>query len=309
MSAKPTDSPALSRAMLLGLSLILVLVWGSAFTMVSVGVKYLSPIWLVAYRLLIGAALLIAYVKIKGDKFPKLTDSRWLWYFGLGLTGMVIPFYLISTGQLTVDSGLSAIIVGAMPLITIILAHYFTDERLTPLKTLGFFIGFLGIVVLFLPDNLSLDLVADWRSQLLILLGAGCYAVTTVAAKRAPKTNSSVGAAMMLIGSAIVGIIWAVFTGIPETLPPWQGLVSAAALGLGSTAFATIIYLYVIEATGPSTLAKINYFVPLASVILGVSFLDEPFTWRMVISFIVILIGIFIARLGTPKIKADVINL
>jgi len=115
----------------------------------------------VAYRLLIGAVILIAYVKLKGETFPKLTDSRWLWYFGLGLTGMVIPFFLISTGQLKVDSGLSAIIVGAMPLITIVLAHFFTDERLTPIKTLGFFIGFLGIVVLFLPDNLSLDLVDE----------------------------------------------------------------------------------------------------------------------------------------------------
>jgi len=54
-------------------------------------------------------------------------------------------------------------------------------------------------------------------------------------------------------------------------------------LGLGSTAFATIIYLYIIEQTGPSTLAKINYFVPLASVVLGISFLNEPFTWRMVV--------------------------
>ena len=301
MAQLPDDSSAISRAALLALSFVLVLVWGSAFTLVGVGVKFLSPIWLVAYRLLIGAVILIAYVKLKGETFPKLTDSRWLWYFGLGLTGMVIPFFLISTGQLKVDSGLSAIIVGAMPLITIVLAHFFTDERLTPIKTLGFFIGFLGIVVLFLPDNLSLDLVEDWREQLLILLGAGCYAVTTVAAKRAPKTKSSVGAAMMLMSAAIVGMIWASLTGLPDVVPPWEGLAAAAGLGLGSTAFATIIYLYIIEKTGPSTLAKINYFVPLASVVLGISFLNEPFTWRMVVSFLIILAGIMVARRGERK--------
>ena len=269
--------------------------------MISVGVKYMTPIWLVAFRLVFGALFLICYVKITGGKFPKLTDVRWLWYFALGMTGMTLPFFLISTGQVSVDSGLSAIIVGAMPIMTIILAHFFTDERLTLMKSIGFFIGFLGIVILFLPDNLSLELVSDWKSQLLILLAAFFYAVTTVAAKRAPKTPSSVGAAMMLICAAVVGVIGALFTGIPEGLPEMPGLLSAAGLGIGSTALATILYLYVIDQTGPSVLAKINYFVPVASVILGIWLLQEPFTWRMVISFIVILCGIFIARLGQPK--------
>lgn len=269
--------------------------------MISVGVKYMTPIWLVAFRLVFGAIFLICYVKITGGKFPKLTDVRWLWYFVLGMTGMTLPFFLISTGQVNVDSGLSAIIVGAMPIMTIILAHFFTEERLTLMKSIGFFIGFLGIVLLFLPDSFSLELVSDWPSQLLIVLGAFCYAVTTVAAKLAPKTPPSVGAAMMLICAAIVGLAWALFTGIPEAVPELPGILSAIGLGIGSTALATILYLYVIEQTGPSVLAKINYFVPVASVFFGISLLNEPFTWRMVASFIVILCGIFVARIGQSK--------
>ncbi|MEP3890460.1 MAG: EamA family transporter [Hellea sp.] len=302
-------SKGLSQPLFLLIAFFLIITWGSAFTMIGVGVKYMTPIWLVAYRLVIGALFMICYVLATGAKFPKLTDMRWLWYFGLGMTGMVIPFYLISTGQLSVDSGLSAIIVGAMPLMTIILAHFFADEPLNPAKALGFIIGFLGIVILFLPDNLSLELVSDWKSQLLIVGGAFCYAVTTVAAKRAPKTQSSVGAGMMLICSAIVGVIGALFTGIPTALPPYQGLLSAIGLGIGSTALATILYLYVIDQTGPSTLAKINYFVPVASVIFGIWLLSEPFTWRMVISFIVILAGILIARIGDKRTAGKIINL
>jgi drug/metabolite transporter (DMT)-like permease len=309
MSANISDSKGMSRALFIGLALFLIITWGTAFTLVSIGVKYMSPMWLVAFRLIIGAVFLIFYVVATGAKFPKLTDRRWLWYSGLGLTGMTLPFFLTSTGQLTVDSGLSAIIVGAMPIMTIILAHFFAHERLNLFKSIGFFIGFLGIVILFLPDNLSLELVSDWKAQLLILGGAFCYAVTTVAAKRAPKTPPSVGAAMMLICAAIIGVIAALFTGLPEALPAMPGLLAAAGLGLGSTAVATIVYLYVIEQTGPSALARINYFVPVASVIAGIWFLSEPFTWRMVASFIVILIGIFVARLGTRKPKADVINL
>jgi len=75
----------------------------------------------------------------------------------------------------------------------------------------------------------------------------------------------------------------------------------AIGLGVGSTALATILYLYVIQKTGPSVMAKINYFVPLASVIFGVGFLGEVFSWRMVIAFAVIAVGVMVSRIGLKR--------
>ena len=301
MSQPSTDSQNLSFTGFLAIALGLILIWGSAYTMVSVGVDYITPIWLVVYRLVLGAILVTAYVYFKGLKLPKLHDVRWRWYFILGMVGSVIPFFLLSTGQVKVDSGITAIIVGVMPLMTIVLAHFFTNERLNFQKLLGFIIGFLGIVVLFLPDNLSLELVSDWQSQLLIVLGAFCYAVTTVIAKRAPDTPSSVGAAMMLICSVPVAIIAAIWSGLPTEVPAMMGIWMAIGLGIGSTALATILYLYVIQETGPSAIAKINYFVPLASVIFGIGLLGEEFSWRMVASFVIIVLGVMVARIGAQR--------
>ena len=296
-----TDSHSLPTTTFLTLAVVLILIWGSAFTMVGVGVDYMTPIWLVAYRLVIGAVLVTSYVYIKGLKLPKLSDVRWRWYFFLGMTGSVIPFFLISTGQLKVDSGISAIIVGIMPLLTIVLAHFFANEPLNSQKLLGFTIGFFGIIILFLPDNLSLELVSDWTSQLLIVIAAFCYAITTVAAKRAPETPSSVGAAMMLICAASVGLIAGIASGVPTEFPAMTGIWMAIGLGVGSTGLATILYLFVIQETGPSTMAKINYFVPLASVIFGVNLLGEAFSWRMVVSFGIIVIGVMVSRIGAKR--------
>jgi len=128
-------------------AIILVVVWGSAFTLITIGIKYVSPAWLVAYRLLLGTVILVTYMFVRGGRFPALSDKRWLWYSVLGITGMSLPFFLVSTGQLVVPSGLSAILIGAMPIITIILAHFFTEERLTVRKLIGFLVGFMGIIV------------------------------------------------------------------------------------------------------------------------------------------------------------------
>ncbi|WP_371395649.1 DMT family transporter [Fretibacter rubidus] len=291
----------ISTARLLLSALALVLIWGSAFTMVGVGVRYISPIWLVAGRLVFGAMLVTTYAYLRGHRFPKLSDVRWRWYGLLGITGTVLPFFLLSVGQLTINSGITAIIVGGMPLITIILAHFFTDERLTVMKFIGFTIGFFGIFVLFLPDELSLGLISDWKAQVLILLAACSYAVTTVFAKRVPKTPASLGAAMMLICGASVSVIFALGSGIPDAAPPMIGFLMIIGLGLGSSGLANILYLWVIDKSGPTMLARINYFTPVASVIFGVTLLSEPFTWKIVASFLIVITGVMISRIGQNR--------
>jgi len=112
--------------------------------------------------------------------------------------------------------------------------------------------GFIGIIILFLPKDLSWTLVADWPAQLLILAGSACY----------------------------------------------PALLCVLGLGLGSTAIATITYLWVIDTVGPSVMARINYFVPVCSVILGVALLNETLDWRIFVSLFVILIGVIISRFG-----------
>lgn len=287
----------LKRPALIALCATLILIWGSAFNFVGIAVDHISPFWLTAWRLVVGAITLSIYALLTGHKLPPLTDTRWRWYGALGLTGAVIPFLLMAKGQLSVDSGLTAVIVGAMPLITIVLAHFFTDEKLTTFKILGFVLGFLGVAVLFMPDQFSLGLTGDWKAQLIILGGAFCYAGTTVAAKRAPKTPAPVGSAIMMIAACIAGVTAALILDPGGHAPNATALTMILLLGFGSTSIGTILYLIFIDRVGPSALARLNYFPPIVSVIFGVWFLAEPFTWKLVVAFAAILTGVMISRI------------
>ncbi len=297
MTTQTSDSSApLSGARLWAAALFLIIIWGTAFTMVDVGVRYMSPLWLVSLRTLMGAFLITVYAYIKGYRFPPIGDPRWRWYFVLGVTGMAMPFFLTSWGQETIDSGISAILVGVMPLLTILLAHFFTEEKLSWRKLIGFTIGLGGTVILFLPDNFSLELIKDWKAQLAVLGAALCYAATTVGAKRAPQTPALLGAALMTLCAAISVVFITLMTdGLPSHIEP-MGWLMAIGLAVGSTGFATIVYLQVIESNGPTTLAKINYFPPFVSVIAGIALLNESFTPRIAIAFGTIMLGVWIAR-------------
>jgi len=297
MSSDLSDSESPIRPVVLyAIAATLILTWGLAYPMVSVAVRDVSPIWLVAWRTSIAAVLLVSYAKLRGRHFPFLKDKRWLWFGLMGMTGIVIPFFLFAQAQITVDSGICAIIGSAMPIFTIVLAHFFANEALSWRKFIGFMIGFIGIIILFLPNNMSFELVSDWRAQLLAVFAALLYAITTILAKRAPDTPPSVAAAMMVLCAAIVSSIAAVASGVPSELPSAIALTMLIGLGMGSTAYANILYLYVVRKTGPSTLARINYFPAIVSVAAGVWFLKEDFTWKIVIAFTVIVIGMIISR-------------
>jgi len=285
--------------LLIPVVIILILIWGSAFTLVGAAVRTLSPDWLVAYRLGTGAFVIYIYSRLTGHRLPPLRDKRWLWYSIMAVTAACLPFALFAHGQKSIDSGLTAIIAGTMPLMTIILAHFFTTEKLTFWKFAGFALGFAGIVILFLPEKLSLTLIENWQAQFLILLAAFSYALTTILAARAPETPAAVATSMMLIIGTVISTLWAMVVAGPPPIPETTALLCAIGLGVGSTGIATVIYLWLVDLRGPSYVARLNYFIPPCAIVLGVLFLSEDLNWRMSLSFIVILIGLMVSRISS----------
>ena len=275
----------------------IIIIWGTAYTLIGYIVDTISPAWLVAVRTVIAAFVLVAYTLWRGHKFPPLSDPRWKWYTLMGFIGMALPFYFTASGQKVIDSGLTSILAGIMPLFTIVLAHFFIDgERLNWRKSLGFLIGFAGLIYLFVPIPFELTLIQEWRAQGLILLTAFCYAVLTIIAKRAPDTPASLGAAMMLIAAASASLLFALGTGLPETIPPNSALIALVVLAVGATGIAQILYLRLVQISGPSLIARLVYLVPVCSIIAGILFLGEEFSWRTVIAMVIISIGMVIAK-------------
>lgn len=283
---------------------VTLLLWGTEYTLVgTIDAQIVSEAWQVVIRMVFAALLMVAFVYMRGNKLPRLSDKSWLAYGTMGFIGMTIPFYLIARGYNEgVDSGLISILIGVTPLFTVILAHFFVkSEPLTKLKSLGFFIGFIGVCVLFLPNELSWTLVDNWQAQALIVLAAFGYAATSILGKRAPDQPASVGAALMLIGgafSALLGAFMLAGSEIPQAMPPAKIIGALAALTIGATFFGNLLYLRLLQISGPSLIAKINYIVPIVAIISGMVFLEEGLKTRYIIALIIILAGLAIAREG-----------
>ncbi len=160
--------------------------WGTSFLFVKIAVRDVTPMTLVAARFVIAASVLSVVVRARGLRLP--TSRRvWSHYLLMGLIGNAVPFTLIAWGQIRTDVGLAGILMGVMPLMTLLLAHFFVPgERMTPRMVGGFAVGFIGLVALFGPEAL-LEFggeASDLLSQVAIASAAICYAISTIIARR-----------------------------------------------------------------------------------------------------------------------------
>jgi len=285
------------RASLINWALLmsLVMLWGTSFMFISIAIDSIDPLTVVFGRVSIGALLLTIMVYAKGRRLP--FDRRsWMAFLIMGAMGNVLPFFLITWGQQSIDSGMAGMIMAVMPLITMLLAHYFIlGETLNRYKIFGFMLGLGGITMLLGPVFEGGG-PAAWGG-IAVFFAAFSYAVNTILVRRLPQFNALVGAAGVLIGASLIMFpVWWTQSPMKASGASASSLYAVIWLGIGPTAIATLILFAVIERAGPTFLSTINYMIPVVAFLTGVLVLSEPFSTSSVIAMAVILGGIALTR-------------
>ncbi len=292
----------MTRPGLLQWSLLLALgmIWGASFLGVEKALESFPPITIAALRIALAAVILAGASFAMGIGLPK--DRRtWLFAFGMGLFSNAIPFTLLSWGQQHVTSGYAGITMAVVPLLVLPLSHFLIPGmRLTPIKALGFGIGFIGVVVLIGPAKILQSGGGDIENiaRMACVIASMCYAIGAIITRLAPSGEAmAFSAAALIMGSLIAMPIALVVEGLPAapTLPALAGMLY---LGIFPTALATIMLVFIVKTAGPPFLSLVNYQVPIWAVIIGMVVLKEDlpssFIWAL---------GLILAGLAVAQIK------
>ena len=226
----------------------------------------------------------------------------WWPLFASAFFGNALPFGLISWGQVSVEAGLTAIFMAAMPLATLVLAHIFTsDEKLDRYKFTGVIFGLIGVMVLMGWNNLS-QLGDQTVRQLAILGGALCYAVNAIITKKITHLPKWSAMTALMFASSIMMVPVSLVFDQPWTLQASSdALLALLALAIGPTAMATVLILVIIARQGASFLSQINFMVPVFGMLFGVVFLSEVLPANAYIALAIILFGIALSRYGSAR--------
>ncbi len=280
--------------------LTLATVWGTSFFVIKIGVQHMSALQLVAVRLVVGAGAMLVIAAAMRSALPP-TLEHWVYAFFLALFGNSLPFFLISWGEESIDSGLAAILMAVMPLTTLLLAHFFTKgDPLAPRKLAGIGLGFVGVIVLVGPAALA-GLGDQVIRQLATAGGAVCYAISVIVAGRMPPSPMFGRTAAVLILAVVQTVPLALWlSGGEMPALTFDALWPGVYLGVFPTALAMLVLFKLVAEREPSFIAFQNYLVPVFGVLWGALLLGEPVTPKAVAALILILSGIFLAN-RTPR--------
>ena len=273
----------------------LALIWSSAFFNIKIATESFGPVTIAFLRVFLASIPLIILCNIKKIKI-EVFSKDWHWFALIGFVNLVIPFFFISYGIKAVQSNLAAILMSSTPLTSTILGHYFTkNEKFNLIKTIGVLIGFSGIVYLF-SDNILIN-ENNFYSALLILLGATGYVVGGVLTlKISNKRNENVTTSICIWASIILLPLTMIFEQPWNSTPNTLSIISVVYLGLVSTGLAWLLRFSILKKNGLIFQSQVSFLIPIFGIILGYIFLKELITPKIIVSVVLVLVGIYLAK-------------
>jgi len=250
----------------------LILIWSTSFLWIKILVVEVPPGWLAVWRLSMGA-IVLSIAALFGRRRTineKIKGLPWRVIAVAALLGNALPYTLIHAGEITVDSGVAAILIGTMPLATFVCAWVLLGERLSVLNGLG-----------------------QTSGQLLITGGAICYALSATLVRKLGSSSSIVVAALTLwLATAMVtpfAFIESPIPVLPQSQRTWFALLM---LGVFCSGIAALLYFQLLGQVAANKFAQINYIIPLMGYGWGLLFLAEVFRWQAVLAALMIIFGV-----------------
>jgi drug/metabolite transporter (DMT)-like permease len=289
----------------LGLLLLLGIIWGSAFLFIDVAVSDVPPLTVVAGRLLLAGAALLAVLWATGRALP--ARATWPALLFLGLFNNVAPFALITWSEQHIASSLAATLSATMPLFTFVFAAGARQERPAIAQGAGIVLGFAGALVIINPGVGELT-SSSVLGELAVIAAAMCYGVSAVAARAWTREGDPIAfAAGQLCAGAVIAIPLALAVDRAPHLHVSAGAaLSWVALALVCSSAAYIIFFSLVQRVTATQVSLVSYMIPIVATVLGWAALGEHIGWELIAGLVLILAALAIVN-GNARLLVEAV--
>ena len=267
-------------------------VWGIPYLLIRVAVEEVDPTVVVFVRVLIGALIFIPITWRSGALAASKKYWKWILFYAVG--EMIGPFWLITTAEKHVTSGLAGLLIATTPIWSAIQASIHGDKSVWHhRRLLGMIIGFLGIFLV-----VGLESLKGKQSAVaiaMLILAAMGYSVAMMTISR--KATDADGKAINGVAMAITALVYLPFAihFAPDQMPSGKAIAALVTLGLVPTAFAFFIFFILIAEIGAARGSLVTYLNTAFAVVLGVIILKEPLTLGILLGLPLVLVGSYFA--------------
>jgi drug/metabolite transporter (DMT)-like permease len=273
------------------------LFWGLSYVWFKIAIKWYEPVTIIFVRLILsGAFLMIFMVLTRSWQVIKRKDLN---YFLL--LSFLQPFcYFLgeSFGLKLVSSTMASVIIATIPLFSPFAAYYLIREKVTTNVVIGIVISFIGILLLIINPDLSLN--AAPMGIFLLFAAVFSAVVYSIIIRKISHEYKPVTIITYqnLIGAAYFLPLFLIFDFQHFiTVKPNLDLVMAMInLALFGSTLAYVFFIIAIKGIGVS---KANVFTNLIPIFTGVTsffILGEQFTILKITGMFVVMSGLVVSQ-------------
>lgn len=279
---------------------VVYVVWGSTYLFILLASRTLPVFVMSSLRFLIAGGVLYAWSIRRGDTIGDRPGRR-QWLAAATVGGLL---FLIGNAGVAwaekhgVDTGVSSLIIAAVPLWMALFDRFACGQRLTRTAVVGLGIGFGGVALLAWPSGPS---HVDIAGAGVLLLAGSAWAAGSLYSRRAPLPRRQfVSASMqMLCGGAMLAVVAAATGqwGDVHHVSTESALSLLYLVAIGSW-LAFTAYAWLLRNTRTSLVSTYAYVNPLVAVFLGWAVESESVGARTLVAGGVILAAV--ALIVTP---------
>jgi drug/metabolite transporter (DMT)-like permease len=254
-----------------------------------------DAVTLIMYRMMFALPLFAVMGWWASRGKAALSQRDWLGVFGLGFCGYYLASFLDFAGLAFISASLERLILYLTPTIVLLLGLVLYGRRFARAQIMGMAISYVGVLLVFGHEvslsgshvALGAGLVLASTVSYAIYLSYSGEMVQRLGSLRLVGLATSVACVLCIVQFLLLRPLAALEV-VPEVI--WLSVLNATAC----TAVPVLIVMMAIERIGASAAAQAGMVGPLATILMGVLLLDEPFTLWIVAGTVLVLAGIYV---------------
>jgi drug/metabolite transporter (DMT)-like permease len=274
------------------------LIWGLSFLSIKVAVDVVPPMSLGLVRFVIASGLMLLYFAVRRS-LPKLALRDLPLMAGSGLIGVTLYFAGENNGIMLLSASESAIIIGTIPVLTVLADRLFMHGRLQPLQYAGALMSAVGVSFMVVE---SLKISAQPLGYLFMAIAAFSWVAYSFATRPLLATykqtevtfwQSLFGAAGFLPFALFETMDWARVTPVI--------VLNVLYLAVFCSALGYLFYIISIDTLGAGVASVFINLIPVVSVVASFFILGERLSQLQLGGATVAVAGVYLTTLRPRK--------
>lgn len=273
------------------------LLWGTTYLAIRVALDTIPPMLVGGLRWTAAGLVLLVVLGVTGERMPPVRQWPSLALLGILLIGFGNGG--VVWAEQTLPSGLTALLVATVPFWMVGVEWAAgTLEQISARRLLGLVIGFLGIVLLVWPElHLGTGVAVPVAVVATQLACVGWAIGSTYSRRRASAENVLVTAAAQMLFGGLAMLAVGTLRGewLQLALSP-RSTAAVAYLFLFGSVAGFSAYAYALKHLPVATVSMYAYVNPVIAVLLGTALLGEPWSPRLAVSGVTVLVGMALVK-------------